>query len=78
MKREWKPSSKPEDSSGAFLLCRQQGPRCKRSGKVRDFGRESQSAALSVCSSGHYIRNLSSPCPVWQRDDGSARRRCTL
>ena len=32
MKREWKPSSKPEDSSQAFLLRRQQRPRLNRGG----------------------------------------------
>ena len=55
MKREWKPSSKPEDSSRAFLLMQAIEAQVPQGWEFRDFGCKSQNAALSVCSSNQHV-----------------------
>ena len=55
MKREWKPSSKPEDSSQAFLLMQTTEAQAQQGWELRDLGCKGQNTALSVCSSNHRV-----------------------
>lgn len=66
--REWKPNSKPDDNSRAFLLCRQQELRCSRIGRsgIMDTRAKTQFLVFVVPA---IVCSLCSPCPIcsWQR-----------